>query len=340
MKLLQFKYKNKIYTVTDDQLKIICRNATASMGLLVKETVRRRSLYLASLLAEGLGIFSLTRCIKALGFSVPPKLDARALWLDITVKGYVMGVSLGSKLDCVIINGEEYYFESAPIGLITTIIGSDQYLVSLASSGLFRDTKTATVVDVGANVGIFSIFAAAQGVKKVIAYEPVPSTVALLQKNISINKKHNLQSKIKVIAKGVSDKKGFLSIYFDGAGDEGASLMPTHQKISKFSKKVPVTTIDADAKIIGPVDLIKIDAEGLEEEIIRGAEATIRKYKPVITMAAYHKPGDVGKLSRLVKSIDSGYLFHVKKNPEMDLVCYHSGNVEQRKTLEKAFLKE
>jgi len=51
------------------------------------------------------------------------------------------------------------------------------------------------------------------------------------------------------------------------------------------------------------MDFLKIDTEGYEAEILKGAAGTIKKYKPVLALSAYHKPNDKKELPELVNSI-------------------------------------
>jgi len=71
-------------------------------------------------------------------------------------------------------------------GLLTEIIINDQY--EAYSSHL----KNKIVIDAGANVGIFSLYASMLGAKKVYAFEPVKETYDILVKNIKMNKENKI----------------------------------------------------------------------------------------------------------------------------------------------------
>jgi hypothetical protein len=74
-------------------------------------------------------------------------------------------------------------------------------------------------------------------------------------------------------------------------------------------RKLPLTTIDkivAELKL-PRVDLIKMDVEGAERQALKGAGATIRKFKPKLAIAAEHLPDDPVVIPQLVQSLHGGY---------------------------------
>lgn len=84
---------------------------------------------------------------------------------------------------------------------------------------------------------------------------------------------------------------------------------------------VEVTTIDAYAreKNLPSVDFIKLDVEGAELDILKGAVVTIAQFKPILALSAYHKLDDFWTLMNFVKSIRPDYEFalrHSYDSPE------------------------
>lgn len=64
------------------------------------------------------------------------------------------------------------------------------------------------------------------------------------------------------------------------------------------------------------VDFIKMDVEGAELDILKGAEATIARWKPILALSAYHKWDDFWTLMNFVKSIRPDYEFALRHYPE------------------------
>lgn len=137
-----------------------------------------------------------------------------------------------------------------------------------------------TFVDVGANLGEYSLFAAkrlTQG--RVLAFEPLPSMRTLLQENIAMNKLSNIE----VFPVGLSSHAETLTIYeFDDANEGLATFYPGHRG-SKPSIDLPLRSLD---EVIGSlklsrVDFIKMDIEGGELKALQGCRSVIERFKPV-----------------------------------------------------------
>lgn len=122
--------------------------------------------------------------------------------------------------------------------------------------------KGGVVLDIGANIGTFSVYAAHFGAK-VFAVEPEPHNMEALNKNIELNK---MQDKIIVCPYAISNYKGVATIHDSGGG---ASI----KDIDRAGTEVEVMTLDNLFSLysIIDVDVLKIDVEGSEAEIILGA---------------------------------------------------------------------
>lgn len=128
-------------------------------------------------------------------------------------------------------------------------------------------------VDVGANIGAFSILASGVIGSPSIAFEPVPVTVALLENNVMINR---LASKVTVINAAVGSKEGaipFTSTF--GAMNHAAT---DNEKEQGNFIEVPIMRLD-DLDSSKIPTLIKIDVEGFEPEVIAGARSILKNPK-------------------------------------------------------------
>lgn len=138
----------------------------------------------------------------------------------------------------------------------------------------------ATFVDVGANLGVYSMIAAhfvgPQG--RVVAFEPTPEARELLE----IAKQRNGFAGLVVRPEALSDHLGEADLFFDSQ-TELASLSKSTSGTSK-SIRVALTTLDAvHAEMdLSATSMVKLDAEGAEESILRGAKDFLRASDPVL----------------------------------------------------------
>lgn len=133
---------------------------------------------------------------------------------------------------------------------------------------LIRDTlKPGDVVaDVGANIGGYSVFCASYGAE-VYAFEPVPSTFDLLERNISINV--GFSNLIHPIRKVVSDSEGEVNFTIDN-DTVNKIVSDDHLKENTSNVvKIPAVTLDS---VIDKVNILKIDVEGFEKAVLGGAK--------------------------------------------------------------------
>lgn len=63
-----------------------------------------------------------------------------------------------------------------------------------------------------------------------------------------------------------------------------------------------------------PVDLIKLDVEGAEAQVLRGAEQIIRRSRPVLIVSLYHNPQDLWELPELLFDLCPNYKFHIRQH--------------------------
>ncbi len=144
-----------------------------------------------------------------------------------------------------------------------------------------------TIIDIGANTGVFSLAAKAINNKaKVIAFEPLPWALELLNQNVKIN-----GFDIEVIPKAVSDSIGVASFYFpkENQGNIYSSTLSIDHYLSHsniLSNKIDVQLVSVDLyceeNAIKSLDLVKVDAEGNDHAVIRGMLHTIQKFEPAI----------------------------------------------------------
>lgn len=128
-------------------------------------------------------------------------------------------------------------------------------------------------VDVGANVGYFSLLAAKLG-GRVIAFEPNPECRAVFAHNIALNGFRNID----VRATGIADRRGQDVLHVESEENLGAGSL---KSVGGNSFAVEVDTLDGQLAGESPA-IVKLDIEGAELMALRGGAQTLARTRAVI----------------------------------------------------------
>lgn len=206
-----------------------------------------------------------------------------------------------SKLRSVSVFGKPFLIPSY-IGDFTAlawqIIYKNQYHIELIKDGDI-------VVDGGANVGMFSVVVARAYPSAIIyAFEPTPATFKILLENIKP------YPNVKAFNCALGETNGMTSIIQEGSFGEGSHV---------GEGGIPIEAKTVDSLGI-PMNFLKMDVEGYEGNVLRGAVETIKKNNPIIAMSAYHKPNDKTELPAIVNAI-APYDCELHYDAEEDFIC-------------------
>lgn len=138
-------------------------------------------------------------------------------------------------------------------------------------------------VDIGANIGLFSLITSriVGDSGKVICFEPTPLTFERLTENL----KHNNCLNVDARNVGLSDKSGFLKLNVSENGfDAWNSFTVTDNTMLQAVVEVPISTLDYELKNVdlSKIRLVKIDVEGWEKFVINGGRFFFSKYSPIV----------------------------------------------------------
>jgi FkbM family methyltransferase len=142
-------------------------------------------------------------------------------------------------------------------------------------------------IDVGAHIGRWTITIGNKLKGKVIAIEPQRDNFNILKRNIYINKLNDIVIPLDVAC---GDKEKEMKFYLDleGGGGHESSLVQNEYNKNKFTL-VNVRKLDnifVDLKL-DSVDLIKVDVEGSDLDVLKGAKNIIKKFHPRIIFEAF-----------------------------------------------------
>lgn len=158
------------------------------------------------------------------------------------------------------------------------------YITSFAPFGIYQDLKEDCyqikhipfkkddiIIDIGANVGFFSIYLAKKfPFTKILAFEPIPDNYKHLQKNIKINNVTNVQ----IFNQAITGDGRDIKMLVDFKNSGGASAINALKSNRHEEYVVSSITLDSifEKNNIKKCKLLKIDVEGAEYEILQNAK--------------------------------------------------------------------
>jgi FkbM family methyltransferase len=135
------------------------------------------------------------------------------------------------------------------------------------------------VIDVGANLGLFSLLVTRRFAdRRVIAFEPNPSTFSALKQNILRNGANHVDCR----QDAITDKDGFVMFSASEHARANASISSSGAQASAGEIRVSCTTLDTfcAAHAIRRIALLKVDVEGYESLVFRGAATVLSDIRP------------------------------------------------------------
>jgi len=177
--------------------------------------------------------------------------------------------------------------------------------------------KDTVFVDVGAHIGFYTVWACRRA-RRVISVEPNPAALAYLKVNIALNECFNAI----VVPKALSDRRGYAKLKIPEAAEKGftpgkSSIVWDYEEA--FEVEVEMDTLDSVLEDVGvdSVDILKIDVEGAEGLVVRGAEKALKEAKAVLIeirpenmWVVRHLKNSGYKLAKTIDHWDSkNYLF-------------------------------
>lgn len=194
--------------------------------------------------------------------------------------------SLIEELEVVICRNwvvESEGFKFSVIDLDSLSAASRGYESQLSS--YFQLEKGQVFIDIGANIGRYSVLAAREvgNTGAVLAVEAHPRNYGLLTRNIELNQLTNVVS----LNAAAWNANGELNLHTAGVS-VSHSLKVDHRLggILVKAKKMDDAIIEAR---LHRVDLVKIDTEGAEIEVLQGMQDTLKKYHPKMIVEVWKK---------------------------------------------------
>jgi FkbM family methyltransferase len=180
-----------------------------------------------------------------------------------------------------------------------------------------RALKTGCMVDLGANIGLYTLEMRRCANLPIIAYEPQPFLFQLLQWVIEYNRLPDVEARN--VACGSEAGEVTFSVGINGSVVPGSmehgGVAPAADRnttrtweeearrvrAGRVTIKVPLARLDDDLAGAGAVSLLKIDCEGFEQHILNGAREILRKRRPYLFLEVH--PTQLGRFGSSVRAV-------------------------------------
>jgi FkbM family methyltransferase len=166
------------------------------------------------------------------------------------------------------------------------------------------------IIDGGGGWGDTALFfSCAAGEKgKVFSFEFDPQNIDIFNKNLALNPV--LSRRISIIQQALWSRSGDAIDY--AANGPGTTIASGYDQRA-CQKVLQVTTISIDDFVqkngLERVDYIKLDIEAAELDALKGAADTIRRFRPILAIALYHKVSDFALIPKYLTELTENYAF-------------------------------
>lgn len=203
-------------------------------------------------------------------------------------------------LNGIIMQYLDVWYPSVTRYPVPFFIGEGPYELGLCKMG-----DGDVVIDAGANFGIFTWIAAERigPSGKVLAFEPSSSCANLIKQSVKSSK---IGDRVVLVQQGLAANEAVTTFT---AEDLSAGNVPASGDSSTEVEQVRLTSLDHYAAVnrLPSVDFIKADIEGMEVDLLIGAEQVIRNYKPRVSICTYHAANHRQLLTEILLSYRPDY---------------------------------
>jgi FkbM family methyltransferase len=143
---------------------------------------------------------------------------------------------------------------------------------------------------------------------RVFSFEFVEDNLKVMRQNMAANPE--LARRVELVRNALSDRSGEVCEF----AAQGPGTRVECSGVARTGGE-RVTTLSVDDLVaqrrLERVNFIKLDIEGSELQALRGAEQTLRQFRPKLALSAYHRPEDLYALSTYLDSLDVNYKFYM-----------------------------
>lgn len=189
--------------------------------------------------------------------------------------------------------------------------GAQGYEGILAATWVDLCAKAENILEVGGNVGFYTVLGAKAAKGRYCVVEPVPEIANTLQANLKRNGLQMVEVMVAAVIPGVQRQNVELNIPNEGSANPvGSHLVLDGEVFGRSSQRVLTVTGLPFVDLIRDKDLIKIDAEGIEYALLSFVKDELLARRPTLVIEILPEAENLGALiSELAKTC--GYIIHV-----------------------------
>jgi FkbM family methyltransferase len=226
----------------------------------------------------------LKQTVRVLGLlPLAHRLQARVQEFKIDVRRGLFRLTRGNLSKPCLVQLPEFKIYVRPDDFIGSWIAIAKSYEPHVTQGLRRYLKPGVCfLDIGANIGYFTLLAAALVGKRgrVLAFEPRPDNCALLRKSLDKNRFRN----VRLYPHAAAEKEQTFELYPDGTNSTGVLVDEQWRQPVPPGQPYVVRAVVLDDCLAGldKLDVVKIDIDGAEVRAVQGMEGLIQRHRPVI----------------------------------------------------------
>ncbi len=179
------------------------------------------------------------------------------------------------------------------------------------------EIRNKVFIDIGSHIGFYTILLG-ENFAKTYAFEPSDLQYQYLNDNCLLNKHLN----ITISKSAIGSENSIKTLYVMGNSGGTNTLRDDIANQGNPMKSYEVNLITLDSLKLDNVGLIKIDVEGYELDVLKGARETIIENKPIILCEVWDNEESRQKVSTLLESVNYTISFPFKDFPELAICNY------------------
>lgn len=195
-----------------------------------------------------------------------------------------------------------------PPGVLTQLL-LQQYRCQISDMTI-EVVEGDVVIDGGGCYGETALYFAlkAGNTGQVFTFEFMPENLSIFNQNMALNPA--VAQRVKLIEKPLWDHSGE-KLFIEGSGPATRVSQKTTDANARQIETISIDDLVRDEKLI-KLDFIKMDIEGAELDALKGAEESIRKFRPKLAISVYHKPEDFWTIPQYIAGMGLGYRFALR----------------------------